>query len=99
LILRFRAHRFCPIAGADDLADDRERIRRGLHAFALFGTPKTFVGLSRGATCEACGRQISGGEIEYELVADGHEMRLESNCYVLFVDEMAKLQPHPDGTA
>jgi len=50
---------FCPIAGADDLADDRERIRRGLHAFALFGTPKTVVGLSRGATCEACGPSLS----------------------------------------
>jgi len=26
-------------------------------------------------------------------------MRLESNCYVLFVDEVAKLQPRSDDTA
>jgi hypothetical protein len=51
---------------------------------------------SRGTTCDACGRSILEGEIEYELVADGHEMRLESDCYLLLVDELVKLQPRAD---
>jgi hypothetical protein len=99
LLLRFSPHRLQPISGADSFAEEPERLRSALRAFASFGTPKTFVGLSRGATCDACGRSILEGEIEYELVADGHEMRLESDCYLLLVDELAKLQPRADAAS
>jgi|SRR5215475_13327973 hypothetical protein len=97
LILTFRSHRFRPIAGADDLADDRERTRRGLRAFATFGIAKTWVGPSRGAVCDACGRKIAADEIEYELVAEnGNEIRLDGDCYALLVNELATL---PQGRA
>lgn len=95
-ILRFSGDHLHLISGADDSDAEPQRIRSVLRAFALFGTPKTFVGLSRGATCDACGRLIIGGEIEYELVADSHEMRLESSCYLLLVDELAA-SPSPGG--
>jgi hypothetical protein len=95
LILRFSPHRLQRISGADGFAEKPERIRSVLRAFASFGTPKTFVGLSRGATCDACGRAIRSGEIEYELVADSHEMRLESGCYLLVEEELATLPPKP----
>lgn len=92
LILTFRSHRFRPIAGADDLADRRDQIRRGLRAFASFGTAKTWVGPSRGAICDACGRNIAVDEIEYEIVArNGNEVRLDGDCYALLVNESATL--------
>ena len=99
LMMRFSPDCFQPISGADGFAEETERTRNALRAFALYGTAKTFVGLSRGATCDSCGRSILGGEIEYELVADGHEMRLESDCYLLFVDELERLQPPPPDSA
>src|SRR5262245_30044834 len=98
LILTSRPHRFHPIAGADYGTDDEGRIRRKLRAFATSGTPKTFVGESRGATCDACGRKIFVGEIEYEVVANGLEMRMESDCYLLLVDELEKLPRSDDGS-
>jgi hypothetical protein len=61
LILTFRSHRFRPIAGADDVDDEREFIRRGLRAFATFGIAKTWVGLSRGALCDMCRKKIAVG--------------------------------------
>src|SRR5262245_28264658 len=69
LILTFRSHRFRPIAGADGVDDEHERTRRGLRAFATFGIAKTWVGPSRGAVCDVCGRKIAVDMIEYELVA------------------------------
>ena len=99
LIATFRSHRFCLIAGADDGSDDLGRIRRKLRAFASSGTPKTFVGESRGATCDACGRKILVGEVEYEVVANGLELRLESDCYLRLVDELQASPPRPDAAS
>jgi len=82
------SHRLRPIAGADGATENEGRIRRKVRAFASFGTPKTFVGESRGATCDACGRKIFVGEVEYEAVANGLQMRLESACYLVLVDEL-----------
>ena len=93
LILGSNPHSLQPISGGTDVNHDKARIRGELHAFASFGTPKTIVSLSRGATCDACAREICTGEIEYQVVADGHEMRLESDCYLLLVDELGTLQP------
>ena len=97
LILTFRSHRFLPIAGADDLTDLSERIRRGLRAFATFGIAKTWVGPSRGALCDVCGTKIAVDEIEYELVAsNGNEIRLDGDCYELLMNELPTL---PQGRA
>jgi hypothetical protein len=91
LIVTFRSHRFRPIAGAAALADERERIRRGLRTFATFPIAKTWVGPSRGAECGACGRKIAIDEIEYELVAgNGNEIRLDGDCYALLVNELVR---------
>ena len=93
LILRFSPQRVEPISGGDGFTEGTDPIRTVLRAFAMFGTPKTFVGLGRGAICNACGRDILRGEIEYEVVANGHEMRLDSSCYLVLVDELATLPP------
>jgi hypothetical protein len=100
LIVTFRSHRFRPISGADDPADDGERIRRELRAFASFGRPRTFVGQSRGSNCDACGRKIFIGEMEYDLVAsNGKEIRLNSDCYLLLINELAAFEQTPNAAA
>ena len=100
LIVTFRPHRFRPIAGADDLTDESQWIRRGLRAFAKFGIAKTWVGPSRGAVCDVCGGKIPVGEQEYELVAsNGNEIRLNGDCYALLVNELPTVPQRPNAAS
>lgn len=93
LVLTFRMHRFRPMLGSSDV-DGPDGLRQRLGAFAAFGVEKTYVGLSRGATCGACSAQIFAGDVEYDvIVARGAEIRLDGACYLILVDEVARLQP------
>ena len=92
LLVTYRAHRFRAIFGASD-ANRREGLRPRLATFAAGGPVKTYVGPSRGAACDVCGERIFVGEIEYEVVAEGRELRLDAACYLILVDEAARLQP------
>ena len=52
---------------------------------------KTYVGLSRGAACESCASHIFVGDVKYNVVGEGGELRLDAACY-LILDEAARLQ-------
>jgi hypothetical protein len=91
-VLRTRARRWLPISGGSD-GRDREQLKRRLAAFVGPAPVKTYVGASRGAECGACGAHIVAGELEYEIVREGREIRLDGRCYLILVDEVARVRP------
>ena len=91
LLFSYRSHRVRPIRGASD-ADGHDGLRRMLSAFPSTGQVKTRVGQSGGSACDACGSHIFVGDIEYDVVVEGHEMKLDATCYLILVDEAARLQ-------
>jgi len=46
-----------------------------------------------GGACGACGSDIFVGDIEYDVVVEGREMKLDATCYLILVEEAARLQP------
>jgi hypothetical protein len=83
------------------MTSDADRVRRLLRDFcALIEPPKSFVGFSRGSVCQACGNVIEPREIEYDVVARRSEMRLDADCYKVFVEESSAVgHGSPDGTS
>jgi len=101
VVLTFRSHRFRPIFGSDDLdggehVGDQDELRRRLRALAALGTVKTYVGPSRGATCDLCHKPIVGGENEYEIVDAVLEIRLDVSCYDMLVNALSDPRREPD---
>ena len=39
------------------------------------------------------GRRIFVGDLEWDVVATGLELRLDAACYLLLVDELERLKP------
>ena len=74
-------------------ADDHDGLRRMLSAFQSAGRLKTRVNPSVGGPCGACGSDIFVGDIEYDVVVEGREMKLDATCYLILVEEAARLQP------
>lgn len=76
----------CPhLSGGSD-ASESERVRRLLDEFCAGDTPKTFVGLSSGSVCQACGSPIKPKELEYDIVTSASSLRLDGACHKVFID-------------
>ena len=87
LLFTYRLHRFPKMRGASDTGGE-DCVRRLLRDFcAVIEPPKSFVGFSRGAACQACGNAIKAGEREYDVVAGTSELRLDEPCYKFFLEE------------
>jgi hypothetical protein len=93
-LLAYGAHRIRPICGASDL-DDQHRIRRLLRAFASRADRKTEIGPSRGSKCMTCGDKINVGNREFRISAGVFELRLDTTCYRLFMEEAAQGRSEP----
>ena len=88
LLFTYRLHRFSPIFGASDAGDDGHA-RRLLRDFcAVVEPPKSYAGLSRGSVCQACGKTIDPGDLEYDIAATESEIRLDADCYRVFSEEL-----------
>jgi len=77
LILTRRPHRFRAICGASDARPG------GLHESVWIS-----AAVANGAVCTECGRAIIVGETMYDVVADGREMRLDSRCGRLHMEQL-----------
>ena len=87
LLFTYRLHRFPHLAGASDTRTD-DSVRQLLRDFLSRIEPsKSFVGFSRGGVCQACGDTIKYGAIEYDVVAGTSELRLDADCYKVFLEE------------
>ena len=87
LLCTYRMHRFPHLAGASDTRTE-DSVRQLLRDFlSRIEPPKSFVGFSRGGVCQACGDAIKHGAIEYDVVAGTSELRLDNDCYKVFLDE------------
>ena len=87
LLAKYRAHRFPRFSGASDITENNH-VRVLLRAFvSRNGRPRSFVGYSRGSTCQACGNAIKPGDVEYDVVAGATELRLDEVCYKVFLEE------------
>ena len=64
--------------------------RGGAEGGARRLTPSVMIWLTRsqGAACDACGKTIAVGESQYEVVANGREMRLDRDCFRRQMDEL-----------
>lgn len=91
-VLRARARRWLPVSGGSD-GRGREQLRRTFAAFVGPAPVKTHVGASRGATCGVCGVHIVAGDLEYEIVGERREIRLDRSCYLILLDEVARVPP------
>lgn len=85
LHLRYRSHPCPPLSGGSDASDD-DRVRRLLDDFCSGETPRTFVGLSRGSVCQACGSPIKPKELEYDIVTSASSLRLDAACHKVFLE-------------
>jgi len=47
-----------------------------------------WISRGQGAACDACGKTILVGEPQYELVANGREMRLDRDCFRRRMEEL-----------
>ena len=93
VMLTYRAHRFPRISGASDTTAEAH-VRRLLRDFVSRIEPATsFARFSRGSMCQACGNVIKHGEIDYDVVAGTSVMRLDADCYKVFVDETRAVAP------
>ena len=87
LMTKYRAHRFPRFSGASDITQN-DYVRVLLRGFvSRVGQPRSFVGYSRGSTCQACGNAIKPGDVEYDVVAGATELRLDEICYKVFLEE------------
>ena len=87
LLLTYRTHRFVAVSGGSDARDEKD-VRRAMRDFCTVTVPpKLYAGFSRGSVCQVCGKIIKPGEIEYDAVAAMSEMRLDGDCYKLFMEE------------
>ena len=87
VILTFGLVRFTPISGG---SDDRGDVRDALHTLLSFGTVAVCVGPSLGALCDACGQSIAIGGAQYEATTDERGMHLDSECFEVLMDEVAR---------
>ena len=87
LMVKYRGHRFPRFSGASDLTQ-HDHVRVLLRAFvSRIGQPRSFVGYSRGSTCQTCGNTIKAGDVEYDVVVGATELRLDEICYRVFLEE------------
>ena len=92
LFFTYRSHRFPQVSGASDTHVEG-RVRRLLRDFcAVVEPPKSYVGFSRGSVCQACGNVIRLGEKEYDVVSGTSEMRLDDDCYKVFIEESCTVE-------
>jgi hypothetical protein len=87
VVLTFGLVRFTPISGG---SDDRGGARDALQTLLSFGTLAVCVGPSLGALCDACGRSIAVGGAQYEATTDERGMHLDSECFEVLMDEVAR---------
>ena len=83
LILRFGLNRLPPICGG---TADPSKTRWWVRFVGSLGTSALWIVPSAGATCDACNRQIAEGELQYEVIAEDREMRLDGRCYRLYTE-------------
>jgi hypothetical protein len=95
VMLRYRRHRFLRFTGASD-TNDEQRVRELLRDLATrSGRPRSYVGYSRGSVCKACGNAIKVNDLEYDVVGDMSEIRLDAGCYERLIDQWRRVT---DGT-
>src|SRR5262245_17524884 len=86
LRVKFRRHRFFYVSGGSE-PNDGDHVRVLLRDFCTAEEPpKSYVGYSRGSACQACGRTIKPGDVEYDLVTPAATLRLDGPCYGVFID-------------
>jgi len=95
LMLRYRRHRFPQFAGASD-NNDEPRVRELLRDLATRSVrPQSYVGYSRGSVCQACGNDIKVNDLEYDVVGNMCEVRLDAGCYERLIEQWRR---EADGT-
>jgi hypothetical protein len=91
LMLRYRRHRFPQFTGASD-TNDEQRVRERLSDLVTKSTrPRSYVGYSRGSVCQACGNDIKVNDLEYDVVGDMSEIRLDAGCYERLIDQWRRV--------
>ena len=90
LLLRYRRHCFPRFTGASD-TDDGQRVRELLRDLVTrSGRPRSYVVYSRGSICQACGNDIKVNDLEYDVVIDLSEIRLDTGCYERFIEQWCR---------